>query len=337
MYTIKQAAARSGLNVPTVRAWERRYGVVQPARTPAGYRLYDDAAIDRLIAMRHLVERQGLRPSQAADQVRAGGAELAALIDRAAAATETTGVPHSTATRSGELVNAFVTAAGALDVAKMDRLLDEAFAAQRFEAALEDVVFPALRRVGEGWSEGSIDVAMEHAASETIRRRLVRFYELVAASSSAPQVIVGLPPGCHHENGALAFAIAARRAGVETSTSAPTSRWRAGSLPPRRLGRRWPWSGSSMDPTCQRRRRWSPPCAYPRDGWPSPLEGGAPTKSAALGRSCCPARSTTRSVPFGDCCLRADGQNGCARRADAVRSRSEARTSALGHPWACQQ
>ena len=230
MYTIKQAAARSGLNVPTVRAWERRYGVVHPARTPAGYRLYDDAAIDRLIAMRHLVERQGLRPSQAADQVRAGGAELAALIDRATAATETTAIPEttiSTATRSGELVDAFVTAASALDVARMDRLLDEAFAAQRFEAALEDVVFPALRRVGEGWSEGSIDVSMEHAASETIRRRLVRFYESVA-SSSAPQVIVGLPPGCHHEIGALAFAIAARRGGLETiylGADVPLASW----------------------------------------------------------------------------------------------------------------
>ena len=43
MYTIKQAAARSGLSVPTVRAWERRYGVVHPERTASGYRLYDDA------------------------------------------------------------------------------------------------------------------------------------------------------------------------------------------------------------------------------------------------------------------------------------------------------
>ena len=125
------------------------------------------------------------------------------------------------------MVDAFVTAAGALDVARMDRLLDEAFAAQRFEAALEDVVFPTLRRVGEGWSEGSIDVSMEHAASETIRRRLVRFYESVA-SSPAPQVIVGLPPGCHHEIGALAFAIAARRAGLDDDL--PRRRCPAGEL-----------------------------------------------------------------------------------------------------------
>ena len=50
MYTIKQAAARTGLSVPIIRVWERRYGVVQPGRTPAGYRLYDDEAIARLAA-----------------------------------------------------------------------------------------------------------------------------------------------------------------------------------------------------------------------------------------------------------------------------------------------
>ncbi|HSW42013.1 MAG TPA: MerR family DNA-binding transcriptional regulator, partial [Patescibacteria group bacterium] len=48
MYTIKQAAALSDLTVPTVRAWERRYGVVHPARTASGYRLYDNEAISRL-------------------------------------------------------------------------------------------------------------------------------------------------------------------------------------------------------------------------------------------------------------------------------------------------
>lgn len=100
-----------------------------------------------------------------------------------------------------------------LDVVAMDRILDGAFASERFESALEHVVFPALRAVGDGWADGSIDVAMEHAASETVRRRLARFYDAVA-SDGAPDVIVGLPPGGRHEIGALAFAVAARRRGV---------------------------------------------------------------------------------------------------------------------------
>ena len=55
MYTIKEAAARSGVGAPLIRAWERRYGVVHPTRTEAGYRLYDDDTIAVLVAMRTLV------------------------------------------------------------------------------------------------------------------------------------------------------------------------------------------------------------------------------------------------------------------------------------------
>ena len=61
--------------------WERRYGVVSPTRTPAGYRLYDDDSIGRLTAMHHLVEREGWRPSQAAERIRAAAAdEIAELV-----------------------------------------------------------------------------------------------------------------------------------------------------------------------------------------------------------------------------------------------------------------
>src|SRR5215212_3263433 len=56
MYTIKEASARSGVPIPLLRAWERRYGVVRPARTAAAYRLYADEDIARLRAMRRLLD-----------------------------------------------------------------------------------------------------------------------------------------------------------------------------------------------------------------------------------------------------------------------------------------
>ena len=87
MYTIKQAAARSGLSVPTVRAWERRYGIVHPVRTASGYRLYDDARHRTAIAMRQLVEHDGMRPSQAAEQMRIADDGCRALVERAHART----------------------------------------------------------------------------------------------------------------------------------------------------------------------------------------------------------------------------------------------------------
>jgi len=230
VYTIKQAAARSGLSIATIRAWERRYGVVVPERTAGGYRLYDDEAIDRLVAMRRLVEVEDLRPSQAADLVRAGGVAYPGRSSAAVAG----GVPAGGDVRlrggdsTDRMVEELRQATRRLDVGSIERILDEAFAAERFEAAAANVVYPALRAIGEDWAEGSIDVAMEHAASETIRRRLARFYDASVDLSGPLDVIVGMPPGCQHEIGAMGFAVAARRRGLSVlylGANVPVDSW----------------------------------------------------------------------------------------------------------------
>ncbi|MBT8224544.1 MAG: MerR family transcriptional regulator, partial [Dactylosporangium sp.] len=68
MYTIKHAADLTGVPVATLRAWERRYGVVVPRRTNAGYRLYDERVLGIITAMHDLV-RAGWSPRQAAAEV----------------------------------------------------------------------------------------------------------------------------------------------------------------------------------------------------------------------------------------------------------------------------
>src|SRR6187431_1991425 len=71
MYTIKEAALRTGLTEPVLRAWERRYGVVTPARTAGGYRVYDETALRRLRSMRRLIA-DGWSASSAAAAIVAG-------------------------------------------------------------------------------------------------------------------------------------------------------------------------------------------------------------------------------------------------------------------------
>src|SRR5687767_3141050 len=56
-YAIRIAARRSGLTAATVRAWERRYGAVRPARSGTERRLYSDADIERLLRLRELTDR----------------------------------------------------------------------------------------------------------------------------------------------------------------------------------------------------------------------------------------------------------------------------------------
>lgn len=211
MYTIKQAARRSGVNVPLLRAWERRYGIVEPMRTDSGYRLYDDSAIDRLSAMRSLVDA-GWSARQAAERIAgASPEEISAMAPSEPGETvdtePTSPIPST--------IEAFVDGATRIDPLAIERALDDMFASGSFERVVEDRLFPALHALGDAWSNGTIDVAGEHAASAAVARRLSMAFEAAGspAVGRAP-ILVGLPPGSRHELAALAFATAARRSGL---------------------------------------------------------------------------------------------------------------------------
>ncbi len=205
MYTIKQAAARAGLTVPVLRAWERRYGIVSPARTPSGYRLYDDAAIARVSAMRRLVET-GMAPSAAAAAIESG---RSAPPEPATNPTTGGDAPISS------LSERFVAAAEVMDVSEVEAVLDAVFATGSFEHAVDRYLLPALEALGDAWAEGRVDVAGEHAASHAVLRRLSAAYQAAGRPTHGPgAILVGLPPGARHELGGLAFATAARRAGL---------------------------------------------------------------------------------------------------------------------------
>ena len=48
LYPIRTVSEASGVNSITLRAWERRYGLFKPKRTPKGHRLYSDKDIQRI-------------------------------------------------------------------------------------------------------------------------------------------------------------------------------------------------------------------------------------------------------------------------------------------------
>jgi DNA-binding transcriptional MerR regulator/methylmalonyl-CoA mutase cobalamin-binding subunit len=215
MYTIKEASARSGVGAPLIRAWERRYGVVRPARTTSGYRLYDDATINVLATMRALTEA-GWTASEAARAISAGevAVEAVPVEDRSmAAASEREAAPTSASEHRARTIARFVAAARSTSPADTEAALDAIFAAGSFEAIVDDLLMPATAALGEAWAVGTLSVAAEHAASAAVGRRLAAVYQ-AAGVPARPSVLVGLPPGGRHELGTLAFAAALRRRGV---------------------------------------------------------------------------------------------------------------------------
>src|SRR3954454_14544190 len=221
MYTIQQASRLTGVSETSLRAWERRYGVVVDGRPESGYRLYDEEALAAVSAMRRLVA-EGWSAAKAAEAVRSGTVPAAPVLQQlGTGGAEPPAVAY---------LERFLASAARLDTAGIEQCLDGGFALGSFEHVIDTWLFPALEALGEGWARGEIDVAGEHAASHAVHRRLSAAFDAAGSRSRGPSVVVGLPPSARHELGALAFATAIRRRGLDVlylGADVPVNSWQA--------------------------------------------------------------------------------------------------------------
>lgn len=189
---IGELARRTGVTVELLRAWEKRYGLLQPARTPAGYRLYSDADEQRVREM-----QQGLDAGLAAAE--AARAALAAAI------------PGGTVD-VGAAASDLRAALERFDDAAAHLALDSLLSGFTFETVARDVVLPLLRETGDRWHRGELTVAQEHFASSLLRARLLglaRGWD----QGVGPRAVLACLPGERHELGLIVFGIALRAQG----------------------------------------------------------------------------------------------------------------------------
>lgn len=198
-HPIGVAAERTGLTADVIRAWERRYSAVEPARDDAGQRLYSDAQVGRLRLL-HRATEGGRSIGQV---VELPDGELAELVRGDAAA-------RAERRPSGADVDRLFRRALALDGPGLEAELRRALMAQGLGAFAEEVAAPLLRRLGEGWHAEEVTPAQEHVASAAVSRVLTSLRE---GRGEGPVAVVATLSGERHEAGALMAAAAAELAG----------------------------------------------------------------------------------------------------------------------------
>lgn len=216
MYTIKRAAQQVGISESTLRAWDRRYGVGATQRTESGYRLYDGRDLHALRLMRALID-DGWPAQAAADEMR-----------RRISSDVPGPAPLEPDGAGSDDTAALIRIAAALDAPALGALLDRQFGGASFEAVADRWLLPALHALGAAWKARQVTVAGEHMVAHAITRRLSAAYDAAGDNPMGPRLLIGLPPGARHELGLLAFATAARRAGLSTiylGADVPTSEW----------------------------------------------------------------------------------------------------------------
>jgi MerR family transcriptional regulator, light-induced transcriptional regulator len=199
---IGEVSRRTGVAVPTLRAWERRYGLLEPARTDGGHRLYSETDVERVRGMSRLLN-DGWSAAAAAREVLRTPATVTPLRP-----VETSG-PVTAAER---LIGRLRAAIDAFDSQAADGAVDDVFARLEVPRALDEVLLPVLRSVGDGWQEDPRVIAREHFASNTLRPRLQRLLG-TAPRGATRACLAAAPDGEDHDLGLLAAAAVAADAG----------------------------------------------------------------------------------------------------------------------------
>lgn len=199
---IGEVSRRTGVAVPTLRAWERRYGLLAPARTDGGHRLYSDTDVTRVRSMQQLLE-EGWSAAAAAREV---------LREPRPVTRLTPGDGGGQGNASADLIARLETAIDAFDAQSADGVVDDVFARFEVPRALDEVVLPVLRQVGEGWQDDPRVIAREHFATNTLRPRLQRLLR-THTRAGARVCLAAAPEGEEHDLGLLACAVVVADAG----------------------------------------------------------------------------------------------------------------------------
>lgn len=200
-HPIRVVAQRTGLTPDVLRAWEKRYGVVEPVRSETGQRLYTDADVDRLRLLRRATEAGRSIGTVAALEV----GELESLVeedDSHRREAERTRIEAAGDDASGHL-EAALEAVRNLEAGDLDAVLVKAALRLGSAVFLEHVAVPLLHEIGDAWHREELSVAHEHLASSAAQRVLSWLLWSGTPNRTGPAIVIGTPAGQRHELGAL--------------------------------------------------------------------------------------------------------------------------------------
>jgi len=208
-HPIRVVADRTGISPTLLRAWERRYDVVEPGRSEGRQRLYSDEQVDHLLLLKQAVDA-GRAIGNVADLSTSELNEIITEDREARAARDRAERPSE---GSVDLSDAF-DAVRRMDASTLDRELRRLTVKLGAERFLDDALSPLLASIGQEWRDGNLRPAQEHVATAVIRQILGWLLER-SRSDSDRRVVIGMLSGENHDLGGLLAATSAALADWE--------------------------------------------------------------------------------------------------------------------------
>jgi DNA-binding transcriptional MerR regulator len=195
-HRIHRVAKLTGLSKDVIRVWERRYGLVKPSRSSNRYREYSDEEVALLRFVKAQMEQGatiGALATEGHDQ----------LVARMRIATPVSAEEQKPLER---LLDDLMGSLDPLDKAGFERRLNGAVAVIPFDEAVQRILLPLQRRIGELWHQGRLNIGVEHYVTKIIQQKLFSVMNQLPVNESGPRILIACPEGETHEIGAQAVA-----------------------------------------------------------------------------------------------------------------------------------
>ncbi|WP_017925900.1 MerR family transcriptional regulator [Thioalkalivibrio sp. HL-Eb18] len=222
LYPIRHVCAETGINDVTLRAWERRYGLIRPMRTPKGHRLYSADDIARIKRILELLD-QGIPVSQVHRVLASENAiteippsshtEAEAPADRNRTGTSKPGIaPHTL----DPLAEALYASVAELDVGQLERTYARLVMRHGWNGVHESAFLEVYRRLREESRhspEGEVRLAVFAAWATAAFSDQLRAAIRACEGPSIPCLVLG---GGHQQVGGMLLQLACARRGLKT-------------------------------------------------------------------------------------------------------------------------
>ncbi|AZF44351.1 Transcriptional regulator, MerR family [Pseudomonas sp. R1-43-08] len=183
LFPIREVSRLTGVNPVTLRAWERRYGLIQPVRTESGHRLYSTADIETVQRILDWTER-GVAVSKVGKILARDDQQIEAIRAERHAA-EDSEWPQWRA-RLMHAISAF-------DDRQLESVYGQIFATYPLSIAFQDILMPLWRDLLR--YQGRFGQASEWLFFDSFLCTQTLLRLQVASASPAPQVLLSALPG----------------------------------------------------------------------------------------------------------------------------------------------
>lgn len=199
LYTIGTVSKLTGVGAITLRAWERRYGLITPVRKESGHRLYTRRHIDQINRITALTQ-QGLRISQVTPEM------LESELQEGDGSEAGNDVWK-------DYLNSMVAAIVSFDEDRLEEIYNGALSLYPIGVVTEKLLTPLLIELGLRWVSNEGNIAEEHFFAFYLRNKLGARYHHRTRGNTGPRILLAGMSGEHHEIGLLLFSLAAHDAG----------------------------------------------------------------------------------------------------------------------------